>query len=61
MVCGKDPGAHDRMFEAMTIFSLIAEASQPIRMGRTGLPCVGVPARRAREGKIGVSFAALQE
>jgi len=45
----------------MTIFSLIAEARQPIRMERTGLPCVGIAARRAREGKIGVSFAALQE
>lgn len=45
----------------MTIFSLIAEARQTIRMERTGLPCVGIAARRAREGKIGVSFAALQE
>ena len=45
----------------MTILSLITEARQPIRTERTGLPCVGIAVRRVREGKIGVSFAALQE
>jgi len=56
MVCGKDAGAHDRMFRPITIFFLIAAARERIRVERTGLPVFWGAARRAREEKIGVSL-----